>query len=179
VNQEKEVWLPIKGYEGLYEVSDLGRVKSLKRTASHWRGGVRTVKEKILKQEIVIGDYRRVCLLKDKIKKRISVHRLVAFNFLEEDKDRLFVNHIDRNTSNNKVENLEWVSRSENQTHACLNANNNHYGIHKTKNKEEYQVRFNHNSVRVYLGTFKNIKKALKIRDKFIKENQIINKYIH
>ena len=178
MNQKKEVWLPIKGYVGFYEISNLGRVKSLKRTANVKNGGFRTVKEKILKQEVVIGNYRRVLLRKNGNGKRFAVHRLVAFHFLKEDKNRLFVNHIDKNPSNNKVENLEWVNRRENQTHASLNCSNNHYAVHYMKNQGDYQVSIFYNGVKNYLGTFKSIKKAVEIRDKFIKEKQIINKYI-
>lgn len=175
---KKEIWKDIGGYEGLYKVSNLGNVKSLKRTANNRWGGTMDIKEKILKQEVVKGNYRRIALSKHGKIKRFQVHRLVALAFIKIDEDRSFVNHIDKNPSNNKLNNLEWVNRRENQTHAFLNKSNKHYGIHYIKSMKSYQISIFYDGVKNYLGSTKNIDKALKIRDKFIKEKQIKNKYI-
>lgn len=104
-----ETWKKIKGFEN-YEISSLGRVKSNQKN-----------KEKILKFRITKTGYYRVMLQQDCNKKELLVHRLVAFAFLEIQKNKPEVNHIDLDKSNNRLENLEWVSKSENIKHSYLN----------------------------------------------------------
>lgn len=97
-----EEWKPVKGFEGLYEISNLGRVKSL------WYG-----REKILKPEKILG-YLRVVLCRNGKKKKLFVHRLVAIAFLPNPKGLPEVNHKDENPSNCVVSNLEWCDRRYN-----------------------------------------------------------------
>lgn len=106
---EKEIWVPVYGYHGKYEVSDKGRVKSLKRS-----------KETILTPTYGNG-YARVCLSGEKTR-TVKVHRVVAESFFGY-QDRQ-VNHIDGNRANNVLENLEYVSNRENMNH------------HKSKNRD-------------------------------------------
>lgn len=99
-----EIWKDIEGYEGKYQVSSYGNVKNIKTN------------------HILIGDnnsigYRRV-VLSSPIKKRFFVHYLVAKHFCEGYKDGLIINHKDGNKLNNHADNLEWVTRSENDKHA-------------------------------------------------------------
>ena len=102
----EEVWKPVPGYEGLYEVSNLGNVRSI-----NWRNtGV--VKNLYLKTHN--KGYLQVELAKDGIKKSFVVHRLVATAFLPNPLAYPEVNHKDENKKNNVVENLEWCSRSYN-----------------------------------------------------------------
>jgi hypothetical protein len=105
-----EVWKTIKGFEK-YEVSNLGNVKSLKYG-----------KEILLKQENSrcnnLGCYKRVTLSLNNKFTRLQVHRLVAGLFIENPENKKCVNHIDGNPSNNKVENLEWCTHSENELHS-------------------------------------------------------------
>lgn len=93
-----EIWKDINGYEGLYEVSNLGRVKS---------------KRKILKP--INGEYLKVGLSKNGVQKTLYIHRLVAETFLG--KSNLQVNHKDENKHNNYVDNLEWISFKENMNY--------------------------------------------------------------
>jgi hypothetical protein len=113
-----EIWKDVIGYEGLYQVSNLGNVKVLKRIKYNYKGK-HIAKEKILKPGITHG-YARVVLTKDGVRYTKKVHRLVASAFLGEQKD-LCVNHIDSNRSNNNIENLEWVTILENIRHARMN----------------------------------------------------------
>ena len=123
-----EIWRGIKDYEGLYQVNNLGRVKSLKRTRIGNGGSIVEVKECILKQFNIKG-YQCVSLSKNGIQKIFRVHRLVAMAFpdlvdwTEEAKgkpfDELQVNHKDEfDKTNNRVDNLEW----------CTGDYNLHYG---------------------------------------------------
>lgn len=101
----KEIWKSITGYEGLYEVSNLGRVKSL--NYNH------TGKERILKNLNRSNGYLYVELHR----KKYSIHRLVASAFIENPDNLPCVNHIDCNPQNNKVSNLEWCTHQYNNTY--------------------------------------------------------------
>ena len=102
----KETWKDIKGYEGLYQISNLGRVKSLKRNG--------TIKQdRILKQYIDKYGYCYVGLRNKNIKK-FKIHRLVAESFIQNRCNLAQINHKDENKKNNKVENLEWCSAKYN-----------------------------------------------------------------
>jgi hypothetical protein len=120
---ETEIWKPIKGYEGLYEVSNMGRVKRLPTSfecGSRWgKDRIITFKGRILSvSKADKKHYPIVWLsLKNKVK-NYSVHRLVATAFLSNSENKLQVNHIDGNRDNNNVSNLEWVTGNENMMHS-------------------------------------------------------------
>ena len=110
-----EMWLPVSGWEGLYEVSSRGRVKSLARMTSL---GNRSVPEKILKHNVMKG-YHCVTLQYAGKHKVYRVHRLVIEAFGEsQPTSEHQVNHIDGDKSNNSIDNLEWVTPKENTDHA-------------------------------------------------------------
>jgi hypothetical protein len=100
-----EYWKPIVGYEGLYEVSSYGRVKSLPRTTTS--GG-------ILAQSEGKSGYLYVTLCKDNVHVSKQVHRLVAENFIRNDSNLPQVNHLDENPHNNRVDNLMWCTPKQN-----------------------------------------------------------------
>lgn len=112
-----EIWKNIKGYEGLYQISNLGKIKSLKRidTNNHF------VKEKIIKTFKSNNGYEIVSLSKKSKNKTFLVHRLVAIAFLNNFNKNLEVNHIDGNKFNNNVLNLECVTHSKNILHNYYN----------------------------------------------------------
>lgn len=136
----KEIWKPVNGYEGIYEVSNLGRVKRLERQYTHAKIG-----ERILKQELVRSGYLRVMLHKNGIGKRFLVHRLVADAFIENVNNYQYVNHIDANKRNNSISNLEWCTQKQNMQHAMklglLKTNsvfqnhNKHFIVYKGKSQ--------------------------------------------
>lgn len=114
----KEVWKDVKDYEGLYQISNFGRVKSL----LGWDGKRYIKRERILSpsKQSLNPDYGRavVNLCKDGKRKTFKVHRLVATAFLPNPEGLNIINHIDGNPLNNKVDNLEWCDTLHNVNHA-------------------------------------------------------------
>lgn len=105
-----EIWKNIKNYEGLYQASNLGRIKSLPKTISYWNGFTKityTIPEKILSQH-KRGGYLAIGLTKDHKQSTFSVHRLIAKTFIDNPNNLPCVNHKDENKYNNCVNNLEW-----------------------------------------------------------------------
>ena len=129
-----EQWKDIEGYEGLYQVSNLGNVKSLNRTSIK-EGRDYRVKEKILKTFLCSSGYPTVVLSNNGKKETLMVHRLVALHFIPNPHKYEQINHKDENKNNNNVDNLEW----------CTQDYNLHYGnrgkkiseARRRKNKEE------------------------------------------
>jgi hypothetical protein len=113
-----EIWVDIFGYEGLYQVSNLGRVKSCTKEIPHYLGGKRILKEKYRKIVTDKDGYSIVDLYKNGIGKMMKVHRLVGSAFLDKKDEKSQINHINGIKNDNKVENLEWCDASENQLHA-------------------------------------------------------------
>lgn len=116
MEKANEQWRPIKGFEGLYEVSDLGRVKSVSRVIA--RGDVRqTVNERILSPKLSKKGYLIVGLHRCAKTQHKYVHRLVAEAFLEVPNSECEVNHKDEDKTNNRLDNLEWCSHTANVNH--------------------------------------------------------------
>ena len=111
-----EIWKDIQGYEGLYQVSNYGRVKSLERKVKS-KGGFRKVSERILKPMVTSYGYRAVSFYNPNNKK-YKIHRLVVQAFLNNPNNYEQVNHIDGDKTNNHVDNLEWCSHEMNMQHA-------------------------------------------------------------
>jgi len=117
MNIVDEVWKDIPSYEGLYQVSSLGRVRSCDRVVPRGKNHL-SLKGEVLKLSKHQEGYMRVGLSKDGKHKNMAVHRLVASVFIGSPKENLQVNHIDGVKSNNCVSNLEYCTPSENTQHA-------------------------------------------------------------
>ena len=119
-----EEWRDIVGYEGLYQVSSLGRVKSLPRSIMYKDGREYVYPSKVLKNLKISTGYRSVTLYGANGKKQYYVHRLVAETFIPNPQNLGDVNHKDGCKTNNILFNLEWCNRSDNQKHAYKNGLN-------------------------------------------------------
>lgn len=156
----KEIWKDIKNYEGYYQVSNLGRVRSLPRYDSNNH----RLKGRILKTTIRSG-YYNLNLSKGNKRKSYQVHRLVAMAFIPTDDYSLFINHIDINRLNNKVSNLEWCTQKENVNHSSFKmrhrkkitkSNTNERYIHYRKNYNNYELTID----KRYYGKYKTLEEA-------------------
>ena len=132
----KRVWKDIPGYEGLYQVSNTGQVRSLNYLGT--KGYY-----KILKQETIKDGYKRIRLYKDTIGKKYLVHRLVALTFIPNPNNYPIVNHKDEDKANNVVWNLEWCDYSYNTTYGSCSQKRreNLLGKNKGKNSALYGTR--------------------------------------
>jgi hypothetical protein len=114
-----EIWHPCAGYETHYEVSNLGNVRSIERMVNNrLHNGLRKSPQKLLKAGKSKAGYFIVSFCVDGVKSNQTVHRLVARAFIPNESNKPQVNHKDGNKLNNHVDNLEWVTVSENGLHA-------------------------------------------------------------
>ena len=139
----KEIWCDIKDYEGLYRISNLGRVKSIIRYKQN-HSKSQLVDEIILKPSINNKGYYYVTLNKDGKQKHKIIHRLIAETFIPNPNNFPCVNHIDGNKMNNDISNLEWCSYSHNNKEAYrlglkIGATKNKYGYDNWLSKHIYQ----------------------------------------
>ena len=116
----EEIWKDIIGYEGLYQVSNYGRIKSLSRVMTFGRRNAKRLLDEVIKSTKIKKGYVYVKLAKSGVVTTYLVHRLVAQAFLEPVVDKDQVNHLDFDGTNNRVGNLEWTTRSENQLHSVV-----------------------------------------------------------
>lgn len=153
-----EIWKDINGYEGIYQVSSLGRVRSLDRTLLDKNDIEYKVKGKIRKISCTGRGYQNIQLSKEGSSKMFFIHRLVAETFLDNPENLPIVNHIDGNKSNNHIGNLEWVSNRDNINHAIS------IGLRKTNDIETHIKKEGNSEVTVkekvedILSVFPNMK---------------------
>jgi|SRR5690606_20633361 len=113
-----EIWKDIIGFEDDYEISNLGSLRSKDRYVKHYKGGLRLYKGSTKNIRVNRYGYCRCNLKKDGVRYDFVIHRLVAEAFLPNPENKPQVNHKDGNKENNRLENLEWSTASENIVHA-------------------------------------------------------------
>ncbi|MDE1374996.1 NUMOD4 domain-containing protein [Bacillus sp. FSL K6-3846] len=132
-----ELWRDVKGFEGIYEVSNTGKIRSREGKVTYSvLHGKRIWNSRELRQKTDKDGYKRVTLYKNKKPYTLLVHRLVAFAFCEKTEGKDLINHIDGNPSNNHADNLEWCNYRENLIHAFLNRMNTSPKMISLKNRK-------------------------------------------
>jgi len=161
----EEIWKDVDEFEK-YQVSNLGEVRCLKFG-----------KEKILKPSINKYGYKQVIILKNKKRMTLTIHRLVASAYLGISK--LHVNHINGIETDNRLENLEYVSPRENSSHSKFNSNRTSklMGVSWRKDNQKWVAKLGINGKVKHLGCFDNELDAYNAYLKALKENGITNKY--
>lgn len=175
-----EVWKPIRGYEGKYEVSNQGRIKRLQRIDKNGKNSTMLRLEKIMNPGRVRNGYLQLRLTISQITKAYYVHVLVATNFdLPKGLNCTQVNHINGITSDNRLCNLEWVSRRENLCHRWLlrNTSSKYPGVSYSKLGKKFESYIQVNKKKFHLGVFDTEEEAHNARVNFELNNNIINKY--
>jgi len=174
-----EIWKDIVGFEGLYQISNYGNVKSCRRYVNA-KFGKRVVNEKLLSLGKDKDGYLMAILCQDGIKQTVKIHRLVANAFIDKFDGKKIVNHIDSNKSNNFVSNLEWVSSLENICHSRLKmkTSSKYVGVCFNKKDNNFKATATIDGKTITLGGFKNEEDAYNSRLQFFKDNGIENRYL-
>ncbi len=154
-----EIWKPVKGYENIYEVSNIGRVKSCERIVIRSNGRKINFPEKIMKPSINHKGYEVIDLRKNGKRECGFVHRLVGKAFIENPDNKKQINHKNGVKRDNNVDNLEWVTNKENVIHAYKNnLNNNRNAIESRKRKVDQLTLENE-----FIKSYNSIEEAIKV----------------
>lgn len=147
----EEIWKDVKDYEGIYQVSNLGRIKSLKYD-----------KERILKGGVNSGLYLSVCFCKCNKQKSMNVHQLVAEAFLNHkiDGHKLVVDHINDDKLDNRLENLQIVTQRFNSYKTQEKYTSQYKGVYWNKKANRWYSRIRLDGKTKYIGSFENEEQA-------------------
>jgi hypothetical protein len=158
-NLDGEIWKGISGYENLYQISNLGRIKSIRRN-------------KILRHKFTTYGYPMICLSVNGIKEYLLIHRLLGFAFISNPNNLSEIDHIDRNVKNYNLSNLRWVTRSENIINTKIRTDNTtgHKNIYKTHdlNVKGYRVEIIRNNIKVVNKRCLTLEEAIEYRDNYL-----------
>jgi len=158
----------IKGYEGLYEISNFGAVKSFKYNK---------IDGCILKSSINSSGYYCVNLYKDNIRKTLKLHRLMGQAFIENPNEFEYIDHINQNKLDNRLENLRWINNSGNIRNVTKRNNNKsgYRGVSWVKNRKRWRARINIDGKSIYLGYYENPEDASKVYEE--KYNEVMKQF--
>jgi len=140
---DEEIWKDIEGYEGLYQISNLGRIKTISRQGTNTR---------FIKKDIRKDGYIQVHLTKNSKMKNFLLHRLIAQTFIPNPNNFKYINHKDGNKQNNDISNLEWCTSSQNIFHAY-----NAGLINRRKKVNQYDKNNN------LINTFESVNEASRV----------------
>lgn len=160
-----EIWKPIKKFEGYYEISNLGNIRSIERTIITKNNVQRIVKSKQLKLSVNEHGYLITTIRINNVPYNLKIHRIVAQTFIPNPDNKKTVNHIDCNKLNNAVSNLEWSTHSENIQHA--------YDNNLNYSDSQYKAVLQYSKQGEFIQEYKSIseaKKTLKIKGNHISD---------
>lgn len=153
-----EQWCDIDGYEGYYQCSDFGRVKSLSRIIPDVKLGTKLIKDRIRKQFLSVNGYLQLYLNKFGEAKRFSSHRIIGNEFIINPQNKGYINHKNLIRTDNTVINLEWLTKSEDNIHSYINGTrrktlSNNIGIKNPTIKIVYQFDMYGSFIKKFYGT--------------------------
>jgi len=169
-----EEYRAIIGFEGLYEVSNFGNIKSLQRVVLRSNGVKQTFKEKVLKLQENKNGYLNVRLHKEGYGKSFAVHKLLAMSFLNHIPNgfKIVVDHINSNKLDNNLSNLQLVTNRENSSKHKNGSESNYTGVYRSSKK--WRARAYINGSLKHLGTFENKLDASRAYQEKIKQIDLI-----
>jgi len=157
-------FIDIKGYEWLYKINKRGEILSCEKIRPLSFGKPRVYKEKLLKARVWGNGYRAVVLYKEKKAKVHTIHRLLATHYIDNENNKPYVNHIDGDRLNNKLENLEWVTPKENSLKTNFSRGSSKYrGVSLNKQTEKWCAFIQIDGKNKNLGSFDNEKDAYEV----------------
>ena len=153
----EEIWKDIPGYEGLYQVSNLGRVKSLDRIFLNNGKYPCKIKGRFLKQSLLLSGYLVVGLSNNSKKKQFYVHTLVCMAFLQHKSNRkTVVDHINNKQNDNRLSNLQIISNRENTSKDKKGYSSKYVGVHWSNYKNRWKACIRINQKKISLGLYVN-----------------------
>ena len=166
----KEIWKDIKGYEGLYQVSNFGRIKKIR-----FINNVCNIEKEHLRKLNVRNGYYIIQLSKNGARKSHQVHRLVAEAFIPNIENKPFINHKDYNPLNNNVNNLEWCTQKENVNWSICNMKKRKKTTHSNTGEKYISYRKENNTYRITINkkeyaSCSTLLEAIKKRDEILNE---------
>lgn len=180
-DREPEIWKPIPGYEGIYEISSWGNVRSLERWQKIRGNSIRLQPSKLLSINYT-GVYPQICLSKNNQKKSFRVHLIVDFVFFDIVDYDYIINHKDLNKKNNYYKNIERINHRENTSHYFKNnfeKTSKFTGVSydKSKPKRPWVASFRYNKKCVKLGNFESEEEAHQVYLEGLDFYGLTNKY--